>query len=49
MLEVPCARSAVIGAFVNVKISAAGLKDRLFADDIVARGAGIEEKTIERS
>src|SRR5688572_26817793 len=43
-----CARSAVMGAFLNVKINAAGLKDRLFADDILARGTEIEQKAIER-
>jgi glutamate formiminotransferase/formiminotetrahydrofolate cyclodeaminase len=43
-----CARSAVMGAFLNVKINAAGLKDRAFADDIVARGAEIERNAIER-
>ncbi len=39
-----CARSAVMGAFLNVKINAAGLKDRVFADDVLARGAEIEKK-----
>lgn len=42
-----CARSAVMGAFLNVKINAAGLRDRAFADEIVARGAEIEQKAIE--
>jgi glutamate formiminotransferase/formiminotetrahydrofolate cyclodeaminase len=42
-----CARSAVMGAFLNVKINAAGLKDRSYADDILARGADIERRTIE--
>ncbi len=41
-----CARSAVMGAFLNVKINAAGLKDREFADDIIARGAEIETRSI---
>lgn len=41
-----CARSAVIGAFLNVKINAAGLKDRAFADDLLARGAEIERNAI---
>ncbi len=43
-----CARSAVIGAYLNVKINAAGLKDREFADDLVKRGAEIERGAIER-
>jgi len=37
-----CARSAVMGAYLNVKINAAGLKDRAFADDRLNRGADIE-------
>ncbi len=36
------ARAAVRGAFLNVKINAAGLKDRNKADELVARGAAIE-------
>ncbi|MBD5358807.1 MAG: glutamate formimidoyltransferase [Bacteroides sp.] len=36
------ARAAVRGAFLNVKINAAGLKDRTKADELVARGAAIE-------
>ncbi len=42
-----CARSAVMGAFLNVKINAAGLKDRDYADNIVARGAEIERRAAE--
>lgn len=42
-----CARSAVMGAYLNVKINAAGLKDRVFADDVLAKGAEIERKAIE--
>ena len=34
-----CARSAVMGAYLNVKINAAGLKDRDFADEMLAKGA----------
>ena len=36
-----------MGAFLNVKINAAGLKDRAFAEDILARGTDIESKAIE--
>jgi glutamate formiminotransferase/formiminotetrahydrofolate cyclodeaminase len=39
-----CARSAVMGAFLNVKINAAGLADKDFAASIVAKGKAIEEK-----
>lgn len=41
-----CIRSAVIGAFLNVKINAAGLKDKEFAGEILARGAEIEAAAI---
>lgn len=37
-----CVRSAVMGAYLNVKINAAGLKDRSFAESVIARGAEIE-------
>ncbi len=39
-----CARSAVMGAFLNVKINAAGLSDKSFAADIVSKGKEIEAK-----
>lgn len=41
-----CARSAVMGAFMNVKINASGYKDKTFVDDILKRGEEIEQKTI---
>ena len=47
-----CARMAVIGAFMNVKINAAGLADKDFANDIIAKAedfvnrANEEEKNI---
>jgi glutamate formiminotransferase/formiminotetrahydrofolate cyclodeaminase len=43
-----CARSAVMGAYLNVKINAAGLKDREFAADLLSRGAEIERRAIEQ-
>jgi glutamate formiminotransferase/formiminotetrahydrofolate cyclodeaminase len=39
-----CARSAVMGAFLNVKVNAAGLKDKSFVEDILKRGHEIEEQ-----
>lgn len=42
-----CARSAVMGAFLNVKINAAGLDDKNFAIDILAKGEEIENKTVK--
>ena len=41
-----CARTAVIGAFMNVRINAAGYNDKTFVTDIIARGTHIEKKTI---
>lgn len=41
------ARAAVRGAFLNVRINAAGLKDRAEADRLIARGAEIEAKAAE--
>lgn len=40
------ARSAVMGAFLNVKINAAGLSDKTFATDIVAKGQAIQDKAV---
>lgn len=42
-----CARSAVMGAYLNVKTNAAGLKDRAFADEMLTQGAEIERRAIE--
>ena len=39
-----CARSAVMGAFLNVKINAKGLQDKKFSGSIVQKGKNIEEK-----
>ncbi len=41
-----CARSAVMGAFMNVRINAAGFDDQQFVSDIVKRGLEIENKAI---
>jgi len=41
-----CARSAVMGAYLNVKINAADLKDETFKADILAKGKEIEDKAI---
>jgi glutamate formiminotransferase/formiminotetrahydrofolate cyclodeaminase len=41
------ARSAVLGAELNVKINAAGLKDRTAADKLVAEAAEIATKAIQ--
>jgi glutamate formiminotransferase/formiminotetrahydrofolate cyclodeaminase len=39
-----CARSAVMGAYLNVRINAAALKDRAYAESMIAKGAAIERK-----
>lgn len=41
-----CARSAVIGAFMNVRINAAGYTDKAFVTIILDKGAVIENETI---
>ncbi|MES2566832.1 MAG: glutamate formimidoyltransferase [Bacteroidota bacterium] len=41
-----CARSAVMGAFMNVRINAAGFDDKNFVNDIISKGKDIENKTI---
>jgi glutamate formiminotransferase/formiminotetrahydrofolate cyclodeaminase len=40
-----CARSAVMGAFLNVKINAAGLTDKAFAEKLISEGNVLEGKT----
>ena len=42
-----CARSAVIGAFMNVRINAATYEDKAFVTDIVAKGKELEKKAVE--
>lgn len=39
-----CVRSAVMGAFLNVKINAAGLKDKNFVENILQHGQEIQDK-----
>jgi glutamate formiminotransferase/formiminotetrahydrofolate cyclodeaminase len=39
-----CARSAVMGAYLNVRINAKGLNDKRFASNIIRKGKNIEEK-----
>jgi glutamate formiminotransferase/formiminotetrahydrofolate cyclodeaminase len=40
-----CARSAVIGAFMNVRINAAGYEDKIFVTEVLAQGKQIEDRT----
>jgi len=41
-----CARSAVMGAFMNVRINAGGYDDALFVDEVLESGREIERKAI---
>ncbi|MES2849402.1 MAG: glutamate formimidoyltransferase [Bacteroidota bacterium] len=41
-----CVRSAVMGAFMNVRINAAGYDDKEYVAEIVTKGKAIEDKTI---
>jgi len=42
-----CALTAVEGAFLNVKINAAGITDKAFTSDLINRGEEIAQKTKE--
>jgi glutamate formiminotransferase/formiminotetrahydrofolate cyclodeaminase len=39
-----CARAAVAGAFLNVKINAANVEDKAWIDDVLARGREIQNR-----
>jgi glutamate formiminotransferase/formiminotetrahydrofolate cyclodeaminase len=39
-----CARTAVMGAFMNVRINASALNDKEFVNDILTKGKEIQEK-----
>lgn len=41
-----CARTAVLGAFMNVKINASGYDDKAYVNEILASGTEIEKKAI---
>jgi glutamate formiminotransferase/formiminotetrahydrofolate cyclodeaminase len=41
-----CARTAVLGAFMNVRINASGYDDKTYVNDIIAKGKKIENDTI---
>ncbi len=41
-----CARAAVMGAFMNVRINASSYNDRNFVEDVLSRGKEIENKAI---
>ena len=41
-----CIRTAVMGAFMNVRINAGGFNDKAFVNDIIAKGKAIEDAVI---
>lgn len=41
-----CARSAVMGAFMNVKINAGGYPDKVFTDAVLAEGREMEQQAV---
>ncbi|MEN8123790.1 MAG: glutamate formimidoyltransferase [Bacteroidota bacterium] len=43
-----CARTAVLGAYFNVRINAKDIKDRKFAEDILAKAEEIYHSTIKK-
>ena len=43
-----CARSAVMGAFMNVRINAGGCEDKKFVEDVLKKGREIENKAKAR-
>ena len=43
-----CARSAVMGAFLNVRINCANLADKAYVSEVVARGEQIERQAQEK-
>jgi glutamate formiminotransferase/formiminotetrahydrofolate cyclodeaminase len=43
-----CARSAVMGAFLNVRINTADLEDQATKDDFLRRGAELQQKAIDQ-
>ncbi len=42
-----CARSAVMGAFMNVRINAGSYNDKAYVSDIIARGTTIQNKAMD--
>ena len=42
-----CARSAVLGAFMNVRINASGFSDKKFIEKIVQEGSKMQQEAIE--
>ena len=43
-----CARTAVMGAFLNVKVNTQGFDDKKFVDEVISKGAELENKAIQK-
>ena len=43
-----CAKAAVIGAYLNVRINAAGLEDKTFAEEVVRKAKSYVEMAVEK-
>ncbi len=43
-----CARTAVVGAYFNVRINAKDIKDRAFSDEIIAKAEKIYQATLQK-
>ena len=43
-----CARTAVYGAYLNVRINASGLTDKVFSEDILSKAAYLLQETLAR-
>jgi glutamate formiminotransferase / formiminotetrahydrofolate cyclodeaminase len=41
-----CARAAVSGAFMNVRINAAGYNDKKFVEEVISKGRLLEQKAL---
>ncbi|MBS1661479.1 MAG: glutamate formimidoyltransferase [Bacteroidetes bacterium] len=42
-----CVRAGVLGAYMNVRINAAGYDDKAFVNDVLARGKAIQDATLK--
>ncbi|MCF8227777.1 MAG: glutamate formimidoyltransferase [Bacteroidales bacterium] len=43
-----CARTAIMGAYLNVKINASGVEDKSFVSKLIDEGLKLEEKAVQR-
>jgi len=43
-----CAKTAVTGAYFNVRINAKDIKDRVFADEMIAKAEKIYQSTLQK-